>query len=198
MRSSRLLLYGVAGAIALAELAILALALRPEVHPDYRAFYIDQTTTCLPRDPGGAYALGETVAFLPGKAAVKTLVGCGWDGPAGNGLHSVGMLSQLHLNARGTDAMELTLEVTAANSDRPQRVDVLVDGEAVGSMRATSSDAAPRASFPVPSAALADGRIDITLGYPDAFLPRPLAPETDRRAIRLLSLRLAPRALPSG
>jgi hypothetical protein len=167
------------------------------VHPDYRAFYIDQTSTCLPRDPGGAYAPGETVAFLPGVAALKTIVGCGWDGPAGNGLHSVGVLSQLHLNA-GTETAELMLEMAAASADRPQTVTVLVDGDAVGTLRVTSTEDAATGTFRVSGAALADGRIDITLDYSEAFLPRPLAPETDRRAIRLLSLRLAPQTLPSG
>ena len=42
--------YALVALLAGGEVAILGLALNPQVHPDYRAFYIAETTTCLNRD----------------------------------------------------------------------------------------------------------------------------------------------------
>ncbi|RVD45878.1 hypothetical protein EN741_03515, partial [Mesorhizobium sp. M4B.F.Ca.ET.019.03.1.1] len=55
--------YGLAAALALSELAILTLALNPDVNGDYRAYYIDRTTTCLNRDAIGSYTPGRTISF---------------------------------------------------------------------------------------------------------------------------------------
>ncbi|WP_353646551.1 hypothetical protein [Mesorhizobium sp. WSM2239] len=78
--------YALAALLAGTEVVILGLALNPRVHPDYRAFYIDETTTCLNRDRIGSYSLGETISFLHlGKQRdrMKRADGmkvCGWTG----------------------------------------------------------------------------------------------------------------------
>ena len=67
------LLYGFAAALALAQLVVLWLALHPVVAPDYAAYFLDRTTTCLNQQlVPGTYVLGETVSFTsknygPGK-----------------------------------------------------------------------------------------------------------------------------------
>jgi len=47
------------------ELRVAWLALHPAVSDNYRAYYIDQSTTCLNKPVGGGYTLGTTVSFLP-------------------------------------------------------------------------------------------------------------------------------------
>ncbi len=47
------------------ELWVAWLALHPQVSSDYRAYYIDQTTTCLNKPVSGLYTLGSTVSFMP-------------------------------------------------------------------------------------------------------------------------------------
>ncbi|TIX79975.1 MAG: hypothetical protein E5V21_13295, partial [Mesorhizobium sp.] len=47
--------YALAAVLAGSEIVILALALNPNVNADYRAYYIDRTTTCLNRDAVGSY-----------------------------------------------------------------------------------------------------------------------------------------------
>ena len=46
-----MLLYGVAGLVALFELGVTWVALHPHVPADYRAYYLDRTTTSHPQEP---------------------------------------------------------------------------------------------------------------------------------------------------
>ncbi|MER8583614.1 hypothetical protein NKG95_33950, partial [Mesorhizobium sp. M1423] len=50
LRGARLASYALAAVLAGTEIVICALALNPNVNADYRAYYIDRTTTCLNRD----------------------------------------------------------------------------------------------------------------------------------------------------
>jgi hypothetical protein len=178
-------LYGVVAALALGELAILVLALRPDVHPDYRAYYLDLTTTCLPRHATGDYKIGTSIRFLPGEASVRPVVGCGWQGPAGNGLHAVGTLSQLHLKVPVGEPLSLEVELIAAEIAGTQPVEVSVDETPVGAI-SVSMDSPTTARFalqPQP-----DGHVTVGIAFPQAVFPYELAPDIDRRSIRLLSL----------
>ncbi|TIU31510.1 MAG: hypothetical protein E5W38_15750, partial [Mesorhizobium sp.] len=90
--------YALAGALAAAEIAILALALNPQVDDDYRAYYIDKTTTCLNRDAVGRYTPGRTVSFRSdGASEAMGMMVCGWSGPVADGTHSLGETSRLRL-----------------------------------------------------------------------------------------------------
>ena len=88
--------YVLAGLIALFEFAVFWLMLNPDVPPDYRAYYIEKTTTCLNQPVAGTYSLGTTIDFTPdGREAAKLLRVCGWEGPTGDGNHAVGTSARL-------------------------------------------------------------------------------------------------------
>jgi hypothetical protein len=195
MRSSslRLAAYALAATLALGELVVFALALSPQVHPDYRAYYLDRSTTCLPRSPSGANTPGETITMRPGVVGVRQVRGCGWQGPAGNGLHSIGTRSQIHLAVPAGQPLELELAVAAElRAAAPiQRIRLSIDGVEAGSYLLTSA-ADVDVTVPVPAAAAADGRLTLQFDFPDAFEAHPLAPDTDLRAIRLLAVTVRP------
>lgn len=190
-----LALYGLAGSLALAELVIFGLAMAPDVDPAYRAYYIDRTTTCLERPATADYAPATTVSFLPdGAAEAKEIRVCGWEGPAGDGTHSIGTSSRLRVrpppHERGL-AMRLEMVANLAPGQAHQRVRMSVNGIPAGQV--TLTDTAPRlVSFMVPAEAAGAEILDILLEYPDAYRPHPRVIETRNRAIKLLSFALEP------
>lgn len=194
LRLARLGGYALAASLASAEAAILAVALNPRVDADYRAFYIDRTTTCLNRDSSARYLFGETISFRrDGEKRATGFKVCGWSGPAGDGTHSLGENSRLRLELPGVGTTVVaTLELTPVL--RPpqfeQRVRFLVNGIVAGEIRLKGPETR-MVSFAVPSAALAHGSIlDVTLQYPDAMPPNRSASDIYKRAIKLISLRL--------
>ncbi|PXA98852.1 hypothetical protein DMC47_06575, partial [Nostoc sp. 3335mG] len=105
-------LYALAALLALFELAVLWQALHPDVSDEYRAYYIDQTTTCLPQPVTGEYTLGTVLNFRSGGDNTRELRPCGWDGPAGDGMHSIGETSRLRFAVPSRQALRLSLELT--------------------------------------------------------------------------------------
>jgi len=186
--------YLLAGALAAAEVTILMLALNPQVGSDYRAFYVDRTTTCLNRDAAGTYQLGQTVSFLrDGRKEANNIKVCGWTGPAGDGTHSLGETSRLRINAENLrTGLLATLEMSAVI--RPpvteQRVLVSINGVQVDRLVLTST--APRTvTFMVPPVALGGGKtIEIVFDYLDGIPPNRSASAIYKRAIKLVSFRL--------
>ena len=95
-RTLRLGAYLLVGLVALFELGVFWLMLHPDVPPDYRAYYIDKTTTCLNQPVSGAYTLGTVIPFTPeGRDAAEPVRVCGWEGPTGDGTHAVGTSSRV-------------------------------------------------------------------------------------------------------
>jgi hypothetical protein len=188
-------LYALAALIAATELAILWQGLHPQVPDDFRAYYIERTTTCLPQPVTGDYALGTEIDFRSGGPDTRELRPCGWEGPAGDGMHSIGETSRLRLAVGAALPLELMLELTGVTLPGPgtQRVLVSVNGLAVG-----EADVAPgetgRFTFPVPPAALDTGFADIALDFPDAISPRPGMSNTQWRAVKLTAASLRPAA----
>ena len=194
--------YLLVAAIACVELAILATAVRPDVHPDYRAFYIDHTTTCLNRSVPGTYRLGDTISFLPegGDQSVQVRV-CGLSWPAGDGTHSLGHSSRLRFALGKTDG-DLTAAVQLRSAIKPpnsrQRVLVFANDKQVADL--TLVDQAVRDfTFEIPKAVLARqaDMLDVRFDYPDARPARRQLSETFDRAIKLLSFRLAAHSRPA-
>jgi hypothetical protein len=195
--------YALAALLAGAEIFILGLALNPQVHPDYRAYYIDETTTCLNRDRIGSYSLGETVLFLHlGRQAerMKRAAGmkvCGWTGPTGDGTYSLGETSRLRMKIPEIPGgLRATLEM--APMLRPpqttQRVIISVNGIRLHEVT-LSGDAPQKVSFAIPQALLAGtGVLDMAFDYPDSIRQTPVASNIYDRAIKLVSFRLDPAA----
>lgn len=193
-RLARLGGYTLAALLASAEATILAVALNPRVDADYRAFYIDRTTTCLNRNSSARYLFGETISFRrDGQKRAAGFKVCGWSSPAGDGTHSLGESSRLRLELPGVGSTVVaTLELTPVlrPPQNEQRVRFLVNGILAEEIRLRGPETRT-VSFAVPPAALAHGRIlDVTLQYPDAIPPTRSASDIYKRAVKLLSLRL--------
>ncbi|MFK0692611.1 hypothetical protein ACFX5Q_31255 [Mesorhizobium sp. IMUNJ 23033] len=142
--------YALAAVLAVSEVVILALALNPNINADYRAYYIDRTTTCLNRDAVGTYTLGQTVSFRSdgAKQAAGTIV-CGWSGPVADGTHSLGETSRLRLEIPPLrNGLKATLQMAAVI--RPpqitQRVVMSVHGVPVHKVTLSGNDSLVRHS----------------------------------------------------
>src|SRR5258708_2158310 len=74
-------LYALAGLVALFELGVTWASLHPNVPPDYQAYYLDRSTTCLNEPVSGAYLPGTTLRTVSGyETPVKAINVCGWEG----------------------------------------------------------------------------------------------------------------------
>ena len=130
--------------IALFDGAALYMVLFPNVTADYRAYYIDRTASCFPRIISGFYPLGEPVSFVPDRNGYKldTIRWCGFMPPSSTGIRSFGDYGILRMQVPlpGDDLL-LTFESWAnTDSSKPERdVDVVVNGENVGTLEFTSS-----------------------------------------------------------
>ena len=186
--------YALAAGLALFELAVLWQALHPAVPDHYRAYYIDKTTTCLPQPVTGDYALGTELDFRVGGDNTRELRPCGWDGPAGDGMHSIGQTSRLRFAVdHGTD-LDLMLELTGVTLPGPaqQRVIVSVNGSEIGKLAVTPGKT-ERFSLAVPASLLGDtGFIEVALDYPDAISPGKRVANTYWRSVKLTAAALSP------
>lgn len=193
-RPSGTVLYGVAALVALFELGVGWVSLHPHVSADYRAYYLDKTTTCLNEPVPGTYAYGSEIETVSGsESLIKPIRVCGWEGPAGNGLHAVGEQARLRFTlAADARNVPLMLEMSAVDFAKPegQPVDVLANGVHVGT--ATVQSGAPqRFSFTVPDSALASNHLlDVELVFPQAILVDPQDSNTRKRSIKLTAVRV--------
>lgn len=185
-------LYGLAALVALFELGVAWMSLHPNVPADYRAYYIDATTTCLNQPVSGAYAQGTLIPFTSGHEKLITpLRVCGWEGPAGDGLHAVGESARLRLKLLGSaHDVHLRLDMVAVDfaGAAGQAVDVIVNGTKVG--RAEVKTGTPqRFDFTVPDAILgAKKLLDINLAFPNAIRVDPQDSNTRKRSIKLTAV----------
>ena len=191
--------YVLAALLAGAEIVVLGLALNPRVHPDYRAYYIDRTTTCLNRDRVGSFSLGETVSFrylARQPERMKRAEGmkvCGWTGPVGEGTHSLGKTSRLRVKVTGVQGgLAATLEMAPVLRPPQTAQRVIISANGVRVYEATlTGDAPQQVSIAIPQAVLADaGLLDIAFDYPDSVRQTPVASNIYDRAIKLVSFRL--------
>ncbi|RJT41344.1 hypothetical protein D3227_05990 [Mesorhizobium waimense] len=186
--------YSLAAVLAVSEIVILALALHPNVNADYRAYYIDRTTTCLNRDAIGSYSLGQTVSFRSDGAKLAAgMIVCGWSGPVADGTHSLGETSRLRLQIPPLrNGLKATLQMAAVI--RPpqitQRVMISVHGVSVH--KVTLSGKEPTTvSFVIPHAAFSNARtFEMAFDYLDGIPPSQAASNIYKRSIKLVSFRL--------
>lgn len=187
------LLYGAALLIGAFELAVTWQALHPTVPDVYRGYYIDRTTTCLNQPQSGAYAFGTELSFRAGNEALITpLRVCGWEGPAGDGLHAIGESSRLHfVPPEGAGDLELALELVAVDlaGAAGQAVETLVNGASLGVVR-VAAGTPQRFVFTIPGEAVAGQALDLELRYPEAVLASPRDSDQRKRSIKLIALRL--------
>ncbi len=190
----RLGAYLLIGLVALFELGVVWLMLHPNVPSDYRAYYIDKTTTCLNQPVSGQYALGAVIPFTPeGKDAAKLIRVCGLEGPTGDGNHAVGTSARLRFVYSET-ATALTLQLAMVAIQKggnivPQRVEIVANGVPLDTI--TLDQPTPQ-QFSLPLPAPADGRLELELRFPDAVQMGPTDPDNRLRSIKLLSAALLP------
>jgi hypothetical protein len=192
-RSAAIGAYVLAALLAGFELTVLWQAFHPNVSDDYRAYYIDRTTTCLPQIVTGAYELGTVLDFRSGGDETRELRPCGWTGPYATGLHSVGQSSRLRFHVGAPQDLLLTLELTGVTLPGPpqQRVVVSAGDLALGEWLVTP-DRTESFGLAIPAAAIdAEGYLDLLLDYPDAISPGRVA-NTYWRSVKLTSGSLRP------
>jgi hypothetical protein len=188
--------YALAALLFAFEAFVVWLMLNPDVPEDFRAYYIDRTTTCLNQPVPGTYRFGTLVDFTSdGREQAMPLRVCGWEGPAGDGTHAVGTSSRLRFRGKpqpGAHQLLLDLAaITRAGEPQPQRVEVTVDGEPVATLEVT--DPEPQSfTLPVPRDALADGTVELILGFPDAVRMGPTDPDTRYRSVKLTRAGIVP------
>lgn len=194
----RLGIYALVALFGVFELSVLWLIVHPDVPPNYRAYYIDRTTTCLDQPVSGAYA-GGLVSFRPdGFDQAKPLRVCGWEGPVGDGTHAVGTSARLRF-VTGTAFADpvLTLELVAVTRDGVpgQRVEVLLNDQVIDEITVTSSEAKTfTLTIPADIMAFAAGRYELTLRFPEAIRMGATDPQTRWRSIKLLAAGITERA----
>jgi hypothetical protein len=188
-------IFALIAAVAGFELWVAWLAIHPRVSPDYRAYYIDQSTTCLNKPVSGLYTLGSTVSFMPdNQTGARRLRVCGWDGPAGDGTHSVGTVSRLHF-ALSEPAEDLILRLNLTGvvaRDHPElQFVVSANGTELG-QGSIAAAATGTFDFKVPAAVIAanPGALDVSIAYPNAAEMTPNDSNTHYRAIKLLAVQL--------
>jgi hypothetical protein len=192
----RPLLLGLIVLVAGLELFIAWLALHPNVDANYRAYYIDQTTTCLNKPVTGEYRLGATVSFMPDdQRDARHLRVCGWAGPGGDGTHSVGTISRLRFAVappKGNLILQMWVTAIIAPDGRAQHI-ILRSGTGVAIGEATIPAGETRAlEFIVPPAAISRTRerLDLFIRFPTAAAMAPHVGDTDYRSIKLMSVQL--------
>ncbi|SEQ14704.1 hypothetical protein SAMN05428969_2186 [Devosia sp. YR412] len=186
--------YALAAILALFELAVLWQGLHPHVSDNYRAYYLDRSTTCLPQPVIGAYTVGTELDFKSGGDDTRELRPCGWDGPAGDGMHSIGETSLLRFELGQPQALTLMLELTGSTLPGPptQTVVISANDTPIGTVEVTP-DQTERFTFAIPADAIgADGTLVVKLDYPDAISPGPRTANTYWRSVKLTAGSLTP------
>jgi hypothetical protein len=184
----KLLIYGLATALAATELGILAIALTPDVDTLYRARYIDGTSQCWPLPVSGDYQLGSVLDA--GKANpspdLSNVLVCGWLDPETEGVWAFGSEARLRFVVDDVAApldLRLRLKPFAPNGRPAQSVPVWLNGELLTTLR-LDSDEPQTEHIPIsPERLPADGRLDVILTFPDARSPRSLGLGTDDRLV---------------
>lgn len=187
--------YGLVVVLASAELVIAWQAIHPHVPEEYRAYYIDQTTTCMRQPMTGAYVMGTTVNFRSGGDDTKELRPCGWEGPAGDGMHLLGETARLRFAVGdNTGPLKLSLELTAVDIEEApsQRVVVSANDTPIGTVTIPRGET-QSFTLDIPAGLTAStGLLDLVLDVPDAVRTRAGDSNTRKRSIKLTEATLAP------
>lgn len=189
--------YILVGLIALFELAVFWLMLHPNVSPDFRAYFIDKTTTCLNQPVAGTYTLGATIDFTSaGGAIAKPIRVCGWEGPVGDGNHAVGTSSRLrfvYAEPAAPAVLKLSMQAVKKDGQPTQRVELVFNDTLIDTVTVTADPPQDfTVAIPPRLAAGANGRVELELRFPDSVRMGDNDPDNRRRSIKLLSAALLP------
>lgn len=192
--------------IAVFDLVVLYMVLKPNVADEYRAYYIDRSASCFPRADNvanGYYPLGEPITFVPDRNGYEldTIRWCGFMPPSNTGIRSFGDYGVLRIKMPLPDDDFLLTFTSWANTDssKPERdVQVLVNDTRVGTLEFTSAKRI-NGKFLIPQVVARSGGKDaagndiVTIKF---MVPRIGTPGTNSEPVtlqlRLESMRLAP------
>lgn len=182
-------------ALALAELLLIGYAATPAVTDNYRAYYIDRSTTCLERPASGTYRFGKTLQLREGAdAAFSKLVVCGFGYGQPDGAWLQGNVAKLEFS--DPPAGPLVLEFNAAavlNSNWPsQHLTIRANGEAVGSFDFAGPDnVVHRVAIPADIVTRNPERLELNLELADTRTDRSTPLTAQRRSLFLRWIRLS-------
>jgi hypothetical protein len=183
--------------IAIFDLYVLVLVLRPNVADDYRAYYIDRTTSCFPRLISGYYPLGEPVSFIAGRPGYDrdSIRWCGFMPANNQGIRSFGDYGILRLRFADPKQDLLLTFTSYANvfeNTAPRDVAVLVNDTRLETLHFTGQQRV-LGKIVVPAAVVAKGKGGVEIKFE---VPRTGPPGTNGEPLtltfRLTALRLAP------
>ncbi len=188
--------------IAVFDFGVLYMVLKPNVSPEYRAYYIDRTSSCFPRIISGFYPLGTPVPFAGGHNGYTqdTIRWCGFLPPSTTGIRSFGDYGILHFTFPdpGEDLL-LTFESWVnTDSDKPPRnVDVVVNGEHLATLTyAGAGRVDGKIVIPERVIATGNGTTEIRFNVPRIGPPgtndEPVTLQLRLEALRLVKLSEAP------
>lgn len=193
------LAYGLAALAALFELFVVFLILHPQVSADYRAYYIDRTTTCLPEPVSGKYELGSNLSFRSdGRKLAAPLKACGWISPYGEGTPTKGETARLRfaIPPRTTGlTLTLTLRPVVKDEVTSQRVVVSANDVYIDTLQLPDGPSRMMSvEIPADIVEQGNGTLEVKLDFPDAisFEAGGRGSNTQKRAILLSALQLSP------
>lgn len=189
--------------IALFGAVVVYMVLNPRVADDYRAYYIDRTSSCFPRIISGYYKLGEPASFVAGRngMTLDSIRWCGFQPVKNDGIKSFGDYGILKLKFPVPDEDLLLTFSSWANtgSDKPARdVNIVVNGETLGKITIKTSKRV-NGSFVIPQAvakaSAADGmqiKFEVPRIGPPGTNSEPVTLQLRLEAVRLVELSKAP------
>lgn len=182
------------------ELVVLWLALNPNVSDAYRAYYIDRSASCFPREERvatGYYPLGAPVSFVPDRNgyARDTLRWCGFIAANKQGIRSFGDYGILRLkfDVPNEDLLLTFSSFANTTSKDPQReVGVVVNGERLATLTyADGKRVNGRVIIPEATAKAGNGGVELRFEVPRIGPPGTNG-EPVTIQLRLQGLRIVP------
>lgn len=194
--AKRSVLWGAFAVAATAVPAVLTMITTPRVSADYRAFFIDRTTQCWPRNTTGSIELGKEISFRRDDedSGAGRVLECGWNRPLDSGTWSNGPESRLKFQLPANGArLEMTLRPFVTEQHPQQRLEVWAGAAQLAHLVLTQ-DSPPQQRVDIPGSAVENGEVVLSLRFPDAASPREQGLGSDRRdyAVQLEALTLHP------
>lgn len=177
--------------LALGEAALLAFAATPDVSLDYRAYYIDRTTGCLPRQVSGEYVLGTKVLLAEDQPqqAFDNIAICGFAHSEPGGAWLRGPEARLRMLQKVANTGDLVFDMEARGAIdgtwKRQQANIFVNGTRVGTFDYSDGEFNTQ-SVKIPAQLLRNaGSIDIHLTMTDT---RPAGTPRAKKDSRRFSL----------
>jgi hypothetical protein len=190
-------LYGLCAAVVAVELTVLVAAFRPSVSRAYTDFFIERSTDCyIAEDAVPVFHPGTAIDLSDGDIEARCpLLSAGWKSTGEGLVKTKAKAAELRFRLPERPAGDLVLTLSAisqAKSDRPQPVEILANGEPIGSL--ILGKVLSDSRIAIPSHVLSDGDLMVRLvpGRPEPAPDGKPGHALPNLAIGLTGLRLDP------